>query len=182
MKKSLSGIIVVIAALLPGCCDEDEYIYIPEENKILYELHDTLVYKSNEGELDTFFVSDTLQWFNEALNYDYCGTATYREGFAFEFEVYPVNSDKEFYIQYFVNEVAMKWYSSHFGTMLSNTPEMDSLVIDDKTYYGIYREESSEDTATVQTIYFHRKYGIVKYEDIRDKSWFLFKILKNNEQ
>ena len=182
MKKSLSGIIVVIAALLPGCCDEDEYIYIPEGNKILYELHDTLVYKSNEGELDTFFVSDTSQWFDEALNYDYCGTATYRENFRYIFSSLSDNSNEYFDIRYFINEVDMRWYSSHFGMMLSNTPEMDSLVIDDKTYYGIYREESSEDTATVQTIYFHRKYGIVKYEDIHDKSWFLFKILKNNEQ
>src|SRR6056297_510744 len=129
MKKSLSGIIVVIVALLPGCCDEDEYIYIPEENKILYELHDTLVYKSNEGELDTFFVSDTLRSFDEEQNYDYCGTATYWEQFKFEIEKCPNESNMNFYIRYIVNDVDMMWFSSHFGFNLTKQPTMDSLAI-----------------------------------------------------
>jgi hypothetical protein len=183
MNNLLKWLFIVLSVwLIIGCCDEDEYWRISEEDKLIYELFDTLVYKSNTGVLDTFYVSDISQWFDEHPNYDMCGTAVYIEKMIYRFLPYPNSQEKLFNIKYFHPpniHFGVFWYSDHFDIEPEITPLVEKLSINDSVYYNLYEVQSNEDTAKVQKLLFHKKYGIVRYEFRNKESWSLYKTLKN---
>ena len=178
MKNLLNWLFIVLSVwLIIGCCDEDEYWRISEEDKLIYELYDTLVYKSNTGDLDTFYVSDISQWFDEHPNYDMCGTAVYVEKMDFEFSTFPFKKESRFRIYYYNSPkifAEITWYSNHFDIEPEITPLVEKISINDSVYYNLYEVQSNKDTAKVQELLFHKKYGIVRYEFRNKESWSLY--------
>ena len=61
---------IIILLFLLSCQPKMKNVYVPNEDRISYNVHDTLIYTSNLGQIDSFVVSGrSEQWYQtETLN------------------------------------------------------------------------------------------------------------------
>lgn len=165
MKKlSIYLALLVITILINSCCkNKDKYYYVSE--KPGYKIGDTLMFSSNLGNQDTFFVKNIIQGFSESENADYCGTSNYYESVSFKFE-YSEEDSSLFEIN--LGSHSFNYSIYWFGALISDSEtyynQYEYYSVNNKNYsnvFEVYKTFVKDDV--IDTFYFSKQDGILKY-------------------
>jgi hypothetical protein len=164
---------IILVYFLTGCCsnENDQYNYIPDENKLKYMVGDTLVYISNIGLYDTMFVIDINQSFDYTEIHDFCGTITYREILSYDLKSTLTGATNIFILSY-KDEFRIAWNKINFSNIrTSNYKFYEELLINDILFSNIY--ELYPIYGDTMKLYYNAKIGCIKYDYTDGDSWCL---------
>jgi len=177
--------------LLTACCwnSEDTYINFKDDDQLLiYDVGDTLIYTSDLGNVDTFYVANIEEEWKDAFSNEanspenYCNTYTYDRYRDYLFNTYPTN-DKNVSISVFQDASgAFKFYSWHHMNCqysYDHTEIIQSFELNNNTYQNIYYYNYTY--AFPIWYYFSKEYGLLKYCFDETETWTLSEIIFKNK-
>jgi hypothetical protein len=159
--------------LFYSCGTKNEYYNIPKNEKPLYKLHDTLIYKSNGGIKDTFVVNlyqDDYKVSDKRYHY---------EEILIQFK--PLNKVRYPYtyigiIDQGLKGVSIGWLLFNYTVNPIDKEPYSPETINGRTFEKVYKLIGSQSlwySDTVKAVYYNQQYCIVKYIMIDGTSWEL---------
>lgn len=179
MKTILKFSIVFLSLLfLFQCNKDDSYHYLPDDEFLIYNEGDTLIYENSNGERNYLYIGEKEKYFEEVEDANFLQTKTYYE--CIELTICRVGEDctapKEFIYRSArkIHHSYVIWTNLQF--MLSqNSAEKDEMVLNGFHYFDVY-VYYLYDPSTSRSIDFlyNDKYGIVSY-NVTGEDWYLIK-------
>jgi hypothetical protein len=166
---------IVLLYLLNSCCtnENDQYNYIPDENKLKYKVDDTLVYMSNNGLYDTMIVFKINQTFDYIEMYDFCGTRTYKEMLIYYLKS-TLNSDTNFIQLNYKDEFFLSWENISFSNRNPSRYKFyEELLINNILYKDVYEINPSLIYIDTLKLYYNPINGCIKYIYKNGDAWLL---------
>jgi hypothetical protein len=120
---------------------------------------------------------------------DECGTVTYDEQIQWSLKsrVYKFDDINTVHFGYTYSvfyEPCITWLSvlMDFSSVISKYTMLDTLLVSDIKYQQVYNFYEFYVTDSIPTqlksIFFHKKYGVIKYQLKNDETWELLKYIK----
>jgi hypothetical protein len=165
--------------IISSCCKKDKYHYISDEDKLIYKVGDTLIYKSNLGNQDTVVIVQILQQFQATEDDDFCKTQNFHEFLEWQIEAIPIDTFCRYVTVYsgtpYISYVcwlgtSMRTHSDLYYTII------DSMYMQNITFYNIFRSIKYPDWQepdNVDTLWFDKNYGVIKYSKINSEEYEL---------
>ena len=169
-------IIILTCLALTSCClgKNDTYRYVDDNMYPIYKENDTLVYKSNWNNADTFIYKGLGKYYDCQSNEDYCSTVTCYESL---FIVYHnINwPDSASYISasHEYGDLGSFEYRGFFGGF-RDTFLLASATIGGNVYENIFYNEVKDFMETnILNAYYSYKYWLLQYEEKDGQIWVL---------
>ena len=170
MKTKLKNIlfIILISGIIISCHCKNTYQYVPDENKLIYQQDELVIFKSNLGNCDTFRI-DIEKHFEVgdeyACGFMYWGSANeynnefirtnfidVRTGKTIAYVETHIDNDNSYYV--WLNDCSF-FYSSDFL--------IGSYTINNIEFKDVYNVKKFESSCCFKEIYFNKTYGLIKY-------------------
>jgi hypothetical protein len=164
------------AVLLSSCCltEKDTYRYVSDDMYPVYHQYDTLIYKSNWGNKDTFIYSSLFKNYDCQSNEDYCNTEICYE--ALWIKYYNKNwPELDSGLRAF-HELSNLGYFEFkgFSGGYSDTLLIDSVSLGGIIYKDVFYNEAKYFMKTnVLNAYYNYRYGLLQYEEKNGQVWVL---------
>ena len=169
MKPKLKNIIflILISSIIISCHCKDTYQYVPDENKLIYQQGELVIFKSNLDNCDTFRIDIIKE--NQDVESGTCGLFSFRDQTDYEefietnfidvrtgkiiaYVETHIDNDNSFYIWF--NDCSF-FYSSDFL--------IGSYTINNIEFKDVYNIKKFESSCCFKEIYFNKTYGLIKY-------------------
>lgn len=169
-------ILILTCIVLSSCClgKDDTYRYVSNDMYPTYNEYDTLIYKSNWNNLDTFIYGGLRKYYDCQSNEDYCNTQTCYESLLLSY--YNINwPDSDSYISctHEVGPLSIFEFKGFFGGCRDSL-HVESAIIGGVLYKDIFYNEAKVfmETNIISTFYSY-KYGLLQYEEDNGQIWTL---------
>ena len=169
-------IIIFTCIVLSSCClgKNDTYRYVSDDMYPIYKQYDTLIYKSNWNNADTFIYGGLKKYYDCQSNEDHCNTETCYESLLLSY--YNINwPDIDSYISAFHETLVYGHYEfKGFIGGFKDTKLDTSFSIAGIYYIDVFLSESNEFMETnIIKVYYQYQYGILQYEEDNGQIWVL---------
>jgi hypothetical protein len=169
-------IIIISCIILSSCClgKNDTYRYVGDEMYPVYKEGDTLFYKSNWNNLDTFIYGGYGKHYDCQSNEDYCNTETCYESLWLSY-----NNIKWPKVDSQIFAIHQSSYIGNFEYMGFIGGFRDSLLISSITiggflYENVYYNEIKYFMETnIVSSYYSYSYGLIQFEEDNGQIWVL---------
>ncbi len=186
MKPKLLILFAIVIVFATACC-EDNYHRIPEEYKIVYEIGDTVIYKSNHNNYDTFICEDNRYLMHPGDAH--CITEVYEEG---NINFNHLNDSNNYYFYRYANLGYFRIHDFNDFSFenIGDRPmsvtfnEHDSTFRIDSKIFNVVMvltdtTITEEFDNLVNKIYMNHKYGILQYEYYSGEIFKIHKLIPN---
>jgi hypothetical protein len=159
--------------LFTSCKEKAINYYVPAETILSYKQDDTLIYKDEEGNQNSFVVSDIRDGFFKKGAAD----EVYIQQYSVYFKKINNTLDSSYYeiiidINY---SQSLFWEKSLYSVYSANMyPILDGFKVFSDTYDGVRQVSFRQKNGNTDTIYYQYKFGIIQYKDINGKDWKLY--------
>ena len=173
-------IIIFTSIILSSCClgKNDTYRYVDDNMYPIYKENDTLVYKSNWNNVDTFIYGGLRKYYDCQSNEDHCNTETCYESLLLSY--YNINwPDSDSYISctHEVGTLSKYKYKGFIGGC-NDSLQVDSFTIGGIKYENVFYNEVKEFMETnLINSYYSYKQGLLQYEEDNGQIWKLNKTI-----
>ncbi|OIP02723.1 MAG: hypothetical protein AUJ97_05650 [Bacteroidetes bacterium CG2_30_32_10] len=179
MKTKLKNIIfiILISGIIISCHCKNTYKYVPDENKLIYQQDELVIFKSNLGNSDTFRIeiekhmsggSETacgfMSWskaadYEEFIRTNYIDVRTGKIMCYFELKIDP--NSFSFHLLY-------EDYSCKYNSVGTYT----IYTINDIDYNNVnYYKSLLANPCIYKEVYFNKPFGLLKYKLKNDEEW-----------
>lgn len=174
-------IYLLLIAGLFCACEGDTFYLIPENEKLVFDIGDRLIYQSNYGRKDTFRVTEVMHDFESSTPKPNSTSMNF-----YEFIHYEIVREKNYALDtsfvndidfYYGGETYYKWDNTY--QYINNLNKaMDSLVVFENTYYDIYEINLFQGEGKLNKIFCNNQFGVLRYEYPYNVYWELIKHIK----
>lgn len=187
---------ILVVIVISGCCrgKEDRHYYIPEDRKTTLSNGDILIYKSNSGDVDSFFINEIAdETWSTPLDED-CETLEIFE----KLRVYLCPT-----VELTINQCwqlaqghngsnDLFWYNGYLYRFNDDAPyTFDSIILSGVKYYSVY--ERTEPNTRIEEYYtengistikllYNCSIGVLCYEFENGEIWELESIIKKQNE
>ncbi len=167
-------IIIFTCIILSSCClgKNDTYRYVSDDKYPIYDKYDTLIYKSNWNNLDTFIYGGLIKHYNCQSNEDYCNTETCYESLLLSY--YNINwPDSDSYVSgtHDVGALSLYEFKGFIGGCRDSLL-VSSIVIGGIKYENVFHSEVKNFMETeILYTYYSYQYGLLKFQDTNGQIW-----------
>ena len=183
-------VIILITIFITACCKTITY-EIAEENRMVYQIGDTIIYKSNWNNLDTFVCTERENNYNnsEQGRRSDCPDEKYE----YIYIVFKCINDSTFKSNKYSNGVVFFEYGnrtlSDFG--FKNIVEHNTIIDTTENDLFFYNMKFTKIIAFTETeyintdsliniLYFNYKYGAIQYNYYSGEIFKLYKLIPNH--
>jgi hypothetical protein len=185
--KALIVLFLFTIIMLSSCCEnkKDTYNLIPDNEKLIFNINDTILYISDLGRVDTMSVTFYERRLSSRENMDECGTVTYNEQLDFGLKSINQKSNNAFSYSYIYPQTfnISCLQSVVYNKSPSQYTFIDSLAINNTVYYKVYKflpyysSDSISESLKLSYFIFQVKFGILQFKFKNDETWELLKYI-----
>jgi len=180
MKIIANKIFLTLIIALSGCfLDNREYRYVDEETVLSIYKGAKLVYINELSQKNTFIVNNRDRTMHENTLKGQADEV-YDENYYFEFiNVNDTLKLNKYHINIKPNYlIGLSWGTKYF---VSNTEDIqiNSFDVPIGSYNDVHLLKTSSSDGIIDTLYYHYKYGVLKFKDDSGNNWLLNSISDN---
>jgi len=158
--KNIQLIYIISIFIALGCGEKETFYNLAKEDKPIYEINDTLIYRSILDNYDTLIVVEKINAYeihDKKYHYEYI-TIKFKN---------LDNSSAPCSLEIKLNYLSLSWYSVYYSSNNLNNLLSQSVTINDITYDNVnelteftdYHNEYDE----ITKIYYNNRYCVLKY-------------------